>query len=72
MIDELIEDYQFSEQKEKLIKDYSKGMKRRLSLALIDLIDSPIIVLDEPSLGLDIYNINFLRKKLFQYKKEGK
>ncbi|AZZ60990.1 ABC transporter ATP-binding protein [Oenococcus sp. UCMA 16435] len=72
IIDELIEDYQFSEQKEKLIKDYSKGMKRRLSLALIDLIDSPIIVLDEPSLGLDIYNINFLRKKLFQYKKEGK
>nr|WP_243465323.1 AAA family ATPase [Oenococcus oeni] len=71
-IDDLIKDYQFSDQEGKLIKGYSKGMKRRLSLALIDLINSPIIVLEEPSLGLDIYNVNFLRKKLLEYRSEGK
>ncbi|MFT8752536.1 MAG: ABC transporter ATP-binding protein [Oenococcus oeni] len=71
-IGDLIKDYQFSDQEGKLIKGYSKGMKRRLSLALIDLINSPIIVLDEPSLGLDIYNVNFLRKKLLEYRSEGK
>lgn len=47
-------------------------MKRRLSLALIDLIDAPVIILDEPSLGLDIYNTDFLRKQLWAYRQAGK
>ncbi|MFT8323880.1 ATP-binding cassette domain-containing protein [Oenococcus sicerae] len=68
----LIKNYLFADQEKKLVKDYSTGMKRRLSLALIDLIDAPVIILDEPSLGLDIYNTDFLRKQLWAYRQAGK
>nr|WP_243465531.1 hypothetical protein [Oenococcus oeni] len=47
-------------------------MKKRLDLAILDMIAPEIILLDEPSLGLDVYHVDFLRKQILNYKKLGK
>lgn len=39
--------------KQKLIKDYSSGMKQRVKLALAFFSDVPVLLLDEPSTNLD-------------------
>ena len=51
---------------------FSTGMKKRLDLAILDMIAPEIILLDEPSLGLDVYHVDFLRKQILNYKKLGK
>lgn len=52
-------------------KDYSKGMKQRLSLSIIDLYHPTLLILDEPTLGLDIVGVNHLKKTLREYKANG-
>ncbi|MFD1429135.1 ABC transporter ATP-binding protein [Lacticaseibacillus mingshuiensis] len=38
---------------DKPLKDYSGGMRRRLSLAIALLADPPLLILDEPTVGID-------------------
>ncbi len=38
----------------RLVETYSKGMKRKLLLALALALDTPLLVLDEPTSGLDV------------------
>ncbi|KGO32138.1 multidrug ABC transporter ATPase, partial [Oenococcus alcoholitolerans] len=71
-IKRLLTEYLFEEHKEKLVKDYSTGMRRRLSLALMEMTDRPVMLFDEPSIGLDVYNTDFLRRKLNDYRAAGK
>lgn len=44
----------------KKVKTYSLGMKQKLSLAIVMLKDSKIIILDEPTNGLDPCSVNAL------------
>lgn len=55
-----------------LVKDYSKGMRTKLSLCFIDVIDSEILILDEPTEGLDIISIEYLKNKILEFKEQGK
>ncbi|MDR1606684.1 MAG: ABC transporter ATP-binding protein [Streptococcaceae bacterium] len=71
-IDELILEYQLDEQEKKYVKYYSTGMKKRLDLAIFELTQAKILLLDEPSVGLDVYNVDFLKKKLIDYKRKNK
>lgn len=55
----------------KPIKNYSKGMKQRLALAISMLDCKRMLILDEPNSGLDPVGIAMLRSKLDQLKAGG-
>lgn len=58
---------------EQQVRQLSKGMLTQLHLALIMAIDSKLLVLDEPTLGLDIlYRKQFFTALLDDYFDEGK
>ncbi|MGX7418364.1 ABC transporter ATP-binding protein [Carnobacterium gallinarum] len=54
------------------VKDFSLGMKKRLSLACALISNSPIIILDEPTNALDEKGKEFLKRLIFEQNAEGK
>jgi len=52
-IEALLEFFELTKDKKKLIKDYSTGMKVRVMLARALLHNPPILFMDEPTIGLD-------------------
>jgi len=52
-IDALLEFFGLSKERKKLVKDYSTGMKVRVMLARALLHNPPILLMDEPTIGLD-------------------
>ena len=52
-MDELLRFTKLGEDRKKLVSHYSGGMKRRLSLAIAMLHEPELLVLDEPTVGLD-------------------
>ncbi|MEL3971722.1 ABC transporter ATP-binding protein [Rossellomorea oryzaecorticis] len=54
------------------IGTFSKGMKQRLSFAQAMLSDDDILILDEPTNGLDPYWIKWLKTYLKKERQEGK
>ena len=52
-IHEVIEIVGLSQHLSKIIENYSGGMKRRLSLAIALLHDPEVLILDEPTVGID-------------------
>jgi len=53
-------------------KALSKGMRRRLLLAMALVSDPDILFLDEPTSGLDIISARIIRSLLLELKKQGK
>lgn len=52
-IDALLEFFDLTEDRKKLVKDYSTGMKVKVMLARSLLHNPPILFMDEPTIGLD-------------------
>lgn len=52
-IDALLEFFDLTRERKKLVKDYSTGMKVRVMLARALLHNPPILLMDEPTIGLD-------------------
>jgi Cu-processing system ATP-binding protein len=68
----LMEDLKIEEMSDKRTNSLSQGMKQRLSAALTFLFDSDIIILDEPTAGLDPASSDFLKMKIAKEKSNGK
>ena len=54
------------------VKSLSKGMRRRLLLAMALISDPDILFLDEPTSGLDIISARVIRSLLLKLKEQGK
>jgi len=70
--DQLLEDFQMKDLKKKIVKDFSNGQKQKVSILMALVIDTPILVLDEPFNGLDPESVEFFKKTLRNLVNQGK
>jgi ABC-2 type transport system ATP-binding protein len=71
-IDQVLEMFQLKERQKDLVKYYSKGMHRRLTIAAALLHQPEILVMDEPTSGLDAQTARLLREIIVNLNREGK
>ena len=71
-IDELIEMVGLKWAKRRPLKEYSKGMTRRIGLAQALINDPELIFLDEPTSGLDPIGTREMKDLILKLKREGK
>ena len=69
--DELLEFVQLSERAEDKVEPLSGGMKRRLTIARALINEPELIILDEPTTGLDPQARHLLWERLYQLKRRG-
>ena len=70
-VEELIERMELKERANELVEKYSTGMKQRVAIAKALLARPPILLLDEPTLGLDPQAARRLRELIGELKQEG-
>ncbi|MFA5417811.1 MAG: ATP-binding cassette domain-containing protein [Bacteroidales bacterium] len=71
-IDEVLTQVNLFDRKDDKFKAYSLGMKQRLSIAAALLSDPPVLILDEPTNGLDPEGIAEVRELITQVAQQGK
>ena len=71
-IKELLEMLNLWEDRNKLVANYSGGMKKRLSLAIAILHEPELLVLDEPTVGIDPMLRKVIWDEFHKLKKQGK
>lgn len=69
---DLLELFGISERKDGKVKGYSKGMQRRLILAMAMIHEPSILFLDEPTAGLDVQSQRLIKKRVRELNGEGK
>lgn len=62
----------FGDHNHEKVKGFSTGMRQRLGIALAFMGNPDLVILDEPTNGLDIFGIHELRELLMLEKKQGK
>ncbi|MEP7137181.1 MAG: ATP-binding cassette domain-containing protein [Chloroflexota bacterium] len=70
-VEELIERMELKDRANELVEKYSTGMRQRVAIAKALLARPPILLLDEPTLGLDPQAARNLRELIAQLKQEG-
>ena len=65
-VDETMEMVSVSEVRDRLIRNLSKGYKQRVGLAQAMVSNPPILILDEPTVGLDPRQINEVRQLIVE------
>ena len=71
-IDELLDRLDLSMRADELVERYSSGMKQRIAIAKALLANPPILLLDEPTIGLDPQAARNLRELILEIKAEGR
>ncbi|WP_144211314.1 ABC transporter ATP-binding protein [Shewanella donghaensis] len=67
----VLEEFGLAEAQNKPVRTYSKGMKQRLGFAQAILSSPDILLLDEPTVGLDPQASLFMYQKIAQLKQQG-
>ncbi|WP_374706880.1 ABC transporter ATP-binding protein [Shewanella sp. MBTL60-112-B2] len=70
-VESLIEEFGLEYAQHRQLKTYSKGMKQRLGVAQAILAEPKVLLLDEPTVGLDPQASQFLYGKINQLKQAG-
>ena len=69
---ELLKTFGIHDRKDSKVKGYSKGMKKRLILAISMIHDPSLIFLDEPISGLDVQSQRLIKERIREVNNEGK
>lgn len=69
---ELLELVDLADRPRELVRKYSKGMRQRLGLAQAMLHEPELLILDEPTDGLDPVGRSQIRRLILQLKEQGK
>lgn len=67
-----LERVDLAEWRESKVNELSKGMQQKIQFIVSVIADPPILILDEPSSGLDPVNANLLREILLELRDAGK
>lgn len=68
----LVEQLEIKKDLDRLVKDYSGGMKRKIEAITTLTVEAPLYVLDEPTTGLDLSIIHKIQDILLSFKGERK
>ncbi len=68
---ELLEDFGLWEKRDVKVEDFSKGMRRRLSIAMAIIHRPALLFLDEPTPGLDAQSARAIRRLIREMNAEG-
>jgi ABC-2 type transport system ATP-binding protein len=71
-IDELLARLDLSKRADEYVERYSSGMKQRIAIAKALLANPPVVLLDEPTIGLDPQAARNLRELILEIKNEGR
>jgi len=70
-VNDLIERMELKDRADELVEKYSTGMRQRVAISKALLAKPPILLLDEPTLGLDPQAARNLRELIRELKEEG-
>lgn len=70
--EELIDEFKLSKLYDKRMHTLSGGTRQKVSAALAFLFHAPVLILDEPTAGLDPVSSEFLKEKILKEKHKGK
>jgi len=71
-VNEVLELFQLLDRQNDLVKYYSKGMHRRLTIAAAMLHEPEILIMDEPTSGLDAQTARLVREIVAEINKQGR
>jgi len=69
--EELLEEVKLADRADDIVQGFSRGMKRRLTIACALIHRPDLLFLDEPTTGLDIQSARQLRDQIRQLNREG-
>ncbi len=71
-VEEILREFNLQPFRGKSVQSLSKGIKQRVSLGRSLLWDPPVLLLDEPSSGLDFATVSELHERLKSFHRSGK
>jgi ABC-2 type transport system ATP-binding protein len=71
-IDELLALVELSDRADEETREFSRGMQQKVALAIAMLHDPDVLLLDEPTLGLDVQSARTIEKAIREMVKQGK